>query len=150
MFYDFHRRDQYTSSPIPIPLVPIPPGVSQQYTSSIPLLPEEVILRHKLTSAEIRSLPRFGKYDSGTPSNVSYYKRMILIISLFQYYRNIQILYIKNLHDRVSENDLMSVFGRYCVDDGKGVNIRLMKTGRMRGQAFIEFQSEFNDVIIDQ
>lgn len=113
------QRDQYTSSPIPIPLVPIP-GVSQQYTSSIPLLPEEVILRHKLTLAEIRSLPRFGKYDSGTPSN---------------------ILYIKNLHDRVSENDLMSVFGRYCVDNGKGVNIRLMKTGRMRGQAFIEFQT---------
>ena len=75
---------------------------------------------------------------------------MILIISLFQYYRNIQILYIKNLNDRVSENDLMSVFGRYCVDDGKGVNIKLMKTGRMRGQAFIGFQSEFNDVIIDQ
>lgn len=41
----------------------------------------------------------------------------------------------------MSEDDLMAVFGHY--DRGnERVKIKLMKSGRMRGQAFIEFNSE--------
>ena len=52
----------------------VPVGASQGYipSSPVPLLPVPVIERHKLTPAEIRALPRFGKYDPGTPSKVLY------------------------------------------------------------------------------
>ncbi len=47
--------------------------------------------------------------------------------------RNIvlQVLYLKNLHSKVSADDLRALFGG-------GPQIRLL-TGRMRGQAFLEF-----------
>ncbi|XP_064404701.1 RNA-binding protein 41-like isoform X2 [Halichondria panicea] len=73
-------------------------------------LPIQVIERNRLTEAEIRALPRFRNYQPGPPTKV---------------------LYLKNLHSKVSADDLRALFGG-------GPQIRLL-TGRMRGQAFLEF-----------
>ena len=52
-----------------------------------------------------------------------------------------QVLYIKNVHRRVTSDDLMSLFGRFSTTakSSEGVKIRLL-SGRMRGQAFVEFK----------
>ncbi|KAK3576477.1 hypothetical protein CHS0354_028526 [Potamilus streckersoni] len=55
-------------------------------------------------------------------------------------------LYIKNLNKKTTEQDLVNVFGSY-VDWNKETDtmmfdIRLMKEGRMKGQAFITLPSE--------
>ncbi len=47
----------------------------------------------------------------------------------------LQVLYLKNLHPRVSADDLRALFG-------SGPQIRLL-TGRMRGQAFLEFDCKY-------
>ena len=55
-------------------------------------------------------------------------------------------LYIKNLAKQVSEEDIHWLFGRYVNwDDDNEKNrfdIRLMKEGRMKGQAFVAYSSE--------
>lgn len=62
-----------------------------------------------------------------------------------------QVLFLKNLHHKVTEDDLLAVFG-CCVEQEEGSGggdgcqtwsrVRVM-SGRMKGQAFIEFHSEF-------
>lgn len=54
----------------------------------------------------------------------------------------LQVLYIKNLSSSVKETDLVSVFSNFDSGAEKRLVYRLM-TGRMRGQAFITFPSEF-------
>ena len=49
---------------------------------------------------------------------------------------------MKNLHHKVSEKDLFALFGQFQGDGEDPVIIRLMK-GKMKGQAFVEFHSEF-------
>ena len=54
----------------------------------------------------------------------------------------VQVLFVKNLHPKVSEGDLFALFGNF---PGKGedpVKIQLMK-GKMRGQAFVELKCKF-------
>ncbi|XP_074660077.1 RNA-binding region-containing protein 3-like [Tubulanus polymorphus] len=82
--------------------------------------------KNRLSESERKSLNVFRNYDAGEPSSR---------------------LYIKNVnHKRVHENDLKRVFGRYVNwDDETEVNmfdLRLMKEGRMKGQAFITLPSE--------
>ena len=48
-----------------------------------------------------------------------------------------QVLYLKNLSEKVKQNDLLALFGRYSSDDHQ-VECKLLK-GRMRGQAFVTF-----------
>lgn len=70
----------------------------------------------KLSVDEIKKLPHFLNYDVGVPSN---------------------ILYLKNL-SHVSEDDLKEVFKNFCNDI---LEFKIMKGGKMRGQAFIKFVS---------
>lgn len=71
----------------------------------------------------------------------------------------IQVLFLKNLHHKVTEDDLLAVFGS-CAErkgsrgggggrGGGGDSSQLMglpsvrvMSGRMKGQAFVEFHSE--------
>ena len=74
----------------------------------------------RLSSSEMRDTSVFKKYEEGEPSTR---------------------LYIKNIAKQVTEKDLHFVYGRY-VDWGKQdhcnmFDIRLMKEGRMKGQAFV-------------
>jgi RNA recognition motif-containing protein len=52
----------------------------------------------------------------------------------------LQVLFVKNLSNRVKEVDLVSVFGHLDDQCQKRIIYRLM-TGRMKGQAFITFPS---------
>ena len=53
---------------------------------------------------------------------------------------SLQVLYLKNLHPKVSEDDLAAVFGHFRVRDGCP-RVRVL-AGRMRGQAFVEFDGK--------
>lgn len=52
------------------------------------------------------------------------------------------MLYLKNLSPRVKERDLISLFARFQEKKGPLIQFQMM-TGRMRGQAFITFPSEY-------
>ena len=74
---------------------------------------------YRLSLTEIRQIPRFSSYAPGLPSRK---------------------LFIKNLHRNVSLEDLASLFIRFQQESGPRILFRLL-TGRMKGQAFVEFNS---------
>lgn len=81
--------------------------------------------KNRLKISEMKQLPLFKSYEKGETSSR---------------------LYIKNLAKNVQESDLKYIFGRY-VDWNNEIStnsfdIRLMKEGRMKGQAFITFARE--------
>ena len=86
----------------------------------IEALPLQVIYRHRLSEDEIKSLPRFANHKPGEPTN---------------------ILHLKNLHHKVTEDDLHAVFGHHQSKTSEKLKIRLL-TGRMKGQAFVKFPSK--------
>lgn len=53
---------------------------------------------------------------------------------------SLQVLFLKNLHPRVSEDDLLAVFGLFRTGV-KCPRVRVL-VGRMRGQAFVEFDGK--------
>uniref|UniRef100_A0A8W8MTQ9 RNA-binding region-containing protein 3 n=1 Tax=Magallana gigas TaxID=29159 RepID=A0A8W8MTQ9_MAGGI len=69
--------------------------------------------------------------------------------SVFKNYKNGEIasrLYIKNLAKQTTEQDLVNIYGSFVNWDKeleKNIfDIRLMKEGRMKGQAFVTFSNE--------
>uniref|UniRef100_A0A8C5TS90 RNA-binding protein 41 n=1 Tax=Malurus cyaneus samueli TaxID=2593467 RepID=A0A8C5TS90_9PASS len=83
----------------------------------VEFVPEEEILRNRLSEEELRKIPRFSSYHPGEPSKV---------------------LYLKNLAPRVTMKDLVSLFARFQKEDSPLIQFRLL-SGRMRDQAFITF-----------
>lgn len=65
-------------------------------------------------------------------------------------------LYLKNLAKNVTEDDLKRIYWRYSEANCNGigrirsVDIRLMQTGRMKGQAFITFDGPYFDLQSDE
>lgn len=49
-------------------------------------------------------------------------------------------LYIKNLAKNVSEQDLQAIFWKYVNESRDEIEIKLLKIGKMRGQAFVIFK----------
>ncbi|KAF2899637.1 hypothetical protein ILUMI_06546 [Ignelater luminosus] len=78
----------------------------------------QIISTAKLSTEEIKKLPKFQNYESGKPSKV---------------------LYLKNLNNGVKEEDLQNLFKKF--DINQNVSYRIMK-GKMRGQAFVSFPDE--------
>lgn len=74
----------------------------------------------RFSEEEIRMIPRFQNWSRGEPS---------------------KSIYIKNLSSSVTEEDLASIFQHYQDLQGSRIVYRLMKTGKMRGQAFVDFHS---------
>lgn len=93
---------------------------SSQCSSHIEPLPLQLIHRHKLTNEQIKALPRFADHKPGEPTN---------------------ILYLKNLHPKVTVEDLQAIFGHHQSQTSEKFKFRVL-TGRMKGQAFVEFPSE--------
>lgn len=82
------------------------------------LTEEQKLIRDKCISmTDLLEITVFKTYAPGAPSNK---------------------LYIKNLHQQVTEQDLVDVYSKF----GLNVEINLMKKGRLRGQAFITFPDE--------
>lgn len=81
--------------------------------------------RNRISSKEMSEMSAFKNYTAGEPTCR---------------------LYIKNLAKHVDEKDLKFIFGRYVdhsIEDEKDrFDVRLMKEGRMKGQAFITLPSE--------
>ncbi|OCT85273.1 RNA-binding region-containing protein 3 [Xenopus laevis] len=93
-------------------------------------LPKEFISRRELekrriTKEEMRKVSVFKNYEPGEPNCR---------------------LYVKNLSKQVEEKDLKFIFGRFIdfssETEKNMFDIRLMKEGRMKGQAFIGFPTE--------
>lgn len=93
---------------------------STQQSLHIEPLPLQVIHRHKLNDNDIKALPRFTNHTPGQPSN---------------------ILYLKNLHPKVTEEDLQAIFGHHQSQTSEKLKFRIL-TGKMKGQAFVEFPSK--------
>ncbi|CAF0755900.1 unnamed protein product, partial [Didymodactylos carnosus] len=94
----------------------------EQLTSYITLSELE---KNRLPTSELQKLPAYKNYERGDVS-----------------YR----LYLKNISKFVDENDLKYVYGRYIdfsnIQHQNTFDIRLMKEGKMKGQAFITMPSE--------
>jgi len=93
---------------------------SPSQSAQIEPLPLQVIYRHRLSSDEIKALPRFTNHKLGAPNNT---------------------LYLKNLHPKVTEEDLQAIFGHHQSQTSEKLKFRLL-TGKMKGQAFVEFPSK--------
>uniref|UniRef100_A0A182YP06 Uncharacterized protein n=1 Tax=Anopheles stephensi TaxID=30069 RepID=A0A182YP06_ANOST len=84
-----------------------------------PPLSIDTILSNRIPDEQRKTLNVFQHYSAGEPTNK---------------------LYIKNLSKHVTEQDLLSVFGAFFPDkEVQTIDVRLMKTGRMKGQAFVTF-----------
>lgn len=83
----------------------------------VPEVSLEDIQNNRLAIEEIKNLPRFENYAPGELS---------------------KILYLKNLSNKVHQQDLESIFNKFLPEGAGGFEYRVL-TGRMRGQAFITF-----------
>ncbi|CAD5115875.1 DgyrCDS4815 [Dimorphilus gyrociliatus] len=92
-----------------------PPPKPENWQDTIDIIPSDSIARYKLTENEIRLIPRFKDYNPGEKNN---------------------ILFVKNLSSKITEEDLHMLFNRFNKDEA--IECRLLK-GKMRGQAFITF-----------
>ncbi|XP_054716083.1 RNA-binding region-containing protein 3-like [Uloborus diversus] len=85
----------------------------------------EELRRKRLSSREMRTMSVFRNYSPGEPT---------------------LRLYIKNLAKQVVEKDLRHIFGRFVDADSEReremFDVKLMKEGRMKGQAFVTLASE--------
>ncbi|BFZ15048.1 hypothetical protein BsWGS_18087 [Bradybaena similaris] len=83
----------------------------------IQLISEEEIARNRLTLEEIRAMDKFQNYTEGEPNDV---------------------VYVKNLPNKTTEEDLIALFGSFQ-SKGKARVVFKLLSGRMKGQAFITF-----------
>ncbi|XP_025192443.1 nucleolin-like [Melanaphis sacchari] len=74
----------------------------------------------KMSKDKLKTLSYFQNYQKGIPS---------------------KILYVKNIAKSVCEKQLISVFGKYKQLQNSDIVYRYMKKGKMKGQAFIEFEN---------
>lgn len=81
------------------------------------------VLKNRIPFDQLQSHPLFQNYSPGEPSNK---------------------LYIKNLAKNVDEDDLRTIYSRFLTP-GQSLDIRVMKTGRMKGQAFVCFNDSYMD-----
>lgn len=99
-----------------INVIPARPKLNSPLTVADPL-------EHRLSVDELHSHPLFQNYSPGEPSNK---------------------LYLKNLAKDIDEEDLRAIYSRFITPE-QSLDIRLMKTGRMKGQAFICFNDPYMD-----
>ncbi|ESO02639.1 hypothetical protein HELRODRAFT_65555 [Helobdella robusta] len=89
-------------------------------------IPKDEIMKNRLEENEFHTLNVFKNYNPGEKSSR---------------------LYLKNLAKSVTERDLHLIFGGFVnwssQEERIMYDIRLMKEGRMKGQAFITFPSDF-------
>lgn len=104
----------YKKVPTSPPKSPPPPTIPPTKTTEIDLL------ANRIPSDQLADLPVFKNYTPGEPSNK---------------------LYLKNLAKTVTEDDLKRIFHRFAITGhpDREIDIKLMQSGRMKGQAFVTF-----------
>lgn len=101
---------------------------SQSTTESTYLWSESKLNENRIPPDQLKVYPMFQNYATGDISNR---------------------LYLKNIARDVTEADLRAIYERYLAEncDGQGgiqtIDIRLMTSGRMKGQAFINFDGPY-------
>ncbi|XP_013090423.2 RNA-binding protein 41-like isoform X1 [Biomphalaria glabrata] len=91
-----------------------------EISGPINFIPRREIENNKLTLEEIKSMEKFRNFTFGEPN---------------------KIVYVKNLHPKVSDEDLVALFACFQTADKPQIIFKRL-TGRMKGQAFITFPDE--------
>lgn len=92
------------------------------------------INENRIPSNQLKEHPLYQNYNAGTITNR---------------------LYIKNIAKDVTEDDLKAIYSRYlegnCGGQGniRSIDIRLMTSGRMKGQAFVTFDGPYLNCDVD-
>lgn len=101
--------------------------VEQESTN---IITKTEIDENRIPAGQLKTHPMFQNYNPGAISNC---------------------LYIKNIAKEVTEDDLRAIYNRYleenCNGEGniRSIDVRLMQTGRMRGQCFVTFDGPYLD-----
>ncbi len=102
-----------------------PEGSDEEEWGATEFISSRKLRRGKISHSEMKGQSAFRNYQEGEPTSR---------------------LYIKNLAKQVTDKDLHYVFGKYVdwEDEAQKLvfDIRLMKEGRMKGQAFITLPDE--------
>lgn len=119
-----------------IPIETIPIDTSERATidesATNAILTDDQIRENRVPDDQLKTHPLFQGYEPGEVTNR---------------------LYIKNIAKEVTEDDLRAIYHRYLEQNCNGVgnvrsiDIRLMQTGRMKGQAFVTFNGPYLDCI---
>lgn len=121
------------ASPVTEPSAPECPDVAMNAPKSI--LSDADLHENRIPDEQLKQHPMFHNYSAGTISNR---------------------LYIKNIGKDVSADDLHAIYDRYlesnCGGDGaiRSIDIRLMTSGRMKGQAFVTFDGPYLNCDVDE
>lgn len=105
-----------------------------QKLSSSYILSDAEISENRIPAEQLKEHPLFQSYDAGEITNR---------------------LYVKNIAKDVTEADLRAIYERYleqnCGGHGnvRSLDIRLMTSGRMKGQAFIQFDGPYLNCDVD-
>ncbi|CAF1029538.1 unnamed protein product [Brachionus calyciflorus] len=102
-----------------------PPEKQIEIKETEKFIKKDDLEKNRLKLSELRDLPVFKNYERGDANSR---------------------IYLKNLSKKVIEDDLKFIYGRYIdwtLDEHKNAfDVRLMKEGRMKGQAFINLPNE--------
>lgn len=92
--------------------------------SELKIISDTTLSSNQIPINQLSTHPLFQNYQPGKPSNK---------------------LYIKNLAKTVNDNDLREIYQRYSESNKNDIDIRLMQSGRMKGQAFVTFKNPYLD-----
>lgn len=102
---------------------------------SASILSDAELQENRIPSEQLQQHPLFQNYSAGAISNR---------------------LYIKNIGKDVTVDDLHAIYDRYletnCNGDGaiRSIDVRLMTSGRMKGQAFVTFDGPYLNCDVDE
>ncbi|XP_059149602.1 RNA-binding protein 41-like [Physella acuta] len=106
-----------------VPLPSVAGNVTQtckEIKTPVTFLTQVEIENNRLSLDEIKALDKFQNYSRGEPNRV---------------------VYVKNLPNKVKEEDLIALFGRFQSENKPRIIFKLL-AGKMKGQAFITFPDE--------
>ncbi|XP_063695662.1 RNA-binding region-containing protein 3 [Culicoides brevitarsis] len=96
--------------------------------SSVTKITRKDLADNRLSPEQLSILPVFKNYAPGEKSNK---------------------LYIKNLAKNVTTEDLKMIFSNFTVRNLDEIEIKLMQSGRMKGQAFVTFNTPYDDDVLE-
>ncbi|OUM70129.1 hypothetical protein PIROE2DRAFT_1813 [Piromyces sp. E2] len=116
-------NENNNNNPIEPSISSITNSNSNNYEPNKNCISLDILQKNKISQEEMEKLPAYRNYKEGIPSRT---------------------LFLKNINVKLTkEKDLEYIFGRYLKDEemNEKLNIRLMTSGRMKGQAFVKLPS---------
>lgn len=132
-FIDPEKRKIIIQVPMEIISTKIPEEIveeeSEVQKEESKIITEIELNENRLNSNQFKNIPVFKDYKAGAKSNK---------------------LYLKNLSKNVVEEDLRRIFNFFIKHKPEEIDINLMKTGRMKGQAFVTFSTPYHEEDIEE